>query len=106
MDTCIRACLECHRICLHCVIHCLTKGGSHAEVGHIRIMMDCAQICATTADFMIRESQHGKHLARECAEICRQCADSCGNHPEADDHMKKCAQACLDCAAECEKMVA
>ena len=71
---------------------------------HIRSMMDCAQICLVTADFMTRRSEHGKHLARECAEICRECAESCGQHPQADHHMKMCAEACRACAEECAKM--
>lgn len=106
MDACVQACLDCHRSCLATIAHCLTKGGSHAEAKHIGIMMDCAQICAVCADFMIRSSDHAAHLCRVCADICRACAASCGQHADADDMMKTCAAACTRCADECGKMAA
>ena len=106
MEACIRACMECHRICLHCIVHCLTKGGSHASADHIKIMMDCAQICAVSADFMIRGSDHHAHLCRECADICRDCERSCAGHTGADETMRACAEACRRCAEECAKMAA
>jgi hypothetical protein len=106
MDACIQACLDCHRSCLATVAHCLTKGGSHAESRHIQIMLDCAQICAVCADFMIRGSAHSGHLCRECAEICGKCATSCADHADADEMMRACAEECRNCAAECEKTAA
>jgi hypothetical protein len=104
LDSCIAACLDCHRSCLATVAHCLGLGGHHAEPGHIRIMMDCAQICAASADFMIRGSAHHPHLCAECAEICRECEKSCAGHPDADTAMRACAEACRRCAEECGKM--
>lgn len=106
MDACIQACLDCHRSCLSMVSHCLSIGGSHAEPNHIRIMMDCAQICMVSADFMIRGSSHHAHLCRECAEICRDCEKSCVGHPDADEAMQSCAETCQRCAEECERMAA
>jgi hypothetical protein len=104
MDRCIAACLDCHRNCLATIQHCLGLGGHHAEAGHIRLMMDCAQICATSADFMIRGSEHHPHLCAECAEICRQCAEECEGHPGADEAMRACAASCRACAEECGRM--
>ncbi|MCK8785547.1 four-helix bundle copper-binding protein [Roseomonas sp. NAR14] len=104
MNACIEACLDCHRTCLATIAHCLGRGGHHAEAAHIGIMMDCAQICAVSADFMIRQSPHHPHLCAECAEICGQCAASCENHPDADDAMRRCAEACRRCASLCGQM--
>ena len=106
MDSCIQACLDCHRACLSTIAHCLSLGGAHAEAGHIRIMMDCAQICAVSADFMARGSDHHTHICRECAEICRECATRCSAHPGADETMRACAEACGRCAEECARMAA
>jgi hypothetical protein len=106
MEACIKACLDCHATCLATIDHCLTMGGQHAEASHIRIMMDCAQICVVSADFLSRGSSHHAHLCRECAEICRECAQNCDGHPGADDMMRRCAESCRRCAAECEKMAA
>ncbi len=101
---CIKTCLECHRVCLATIAHCLGKGGRHAELAHIRIMQDCAQICLVAADFMTRSSPHHPHLCAECAEICRQCERSCAEHPDADDAMRRCAEICRRCAEECAAM--
>ncbi|MFC0407425.1 four-helix bundle copper-binding protein [Roseomonas elaeocarpi] len=106
MKACIEACTTSHREVLHCITHCLHKGGSHAEPGHIGIMTDCAEICAASLNFMLRDSRHAPHLCRECAEICTQCAESCANHPDADDHMRQCAEACRRCAEACRAMAA
>jgi len=106
MDECIEACLDCHRLCLATVAHCLTKGGVHAEARHIQIMLDCAQICAVCADLMIRGSDHSAHLCRECVEICSECATSCANHSKADEMMRACAETSRRCADECGKIAA
>ena len=50
MQSCIDACTSCHQTCTHTVHHCLDKGGKHADSMHITLMLDCAQICATSAD--------------------------------------------------------
>jgi hypothetical protein len=104
MDSCIQACLDCHRVCLATVAHCLQQGGSHAEAAHIRIMLDCAQICLVSADFMIRGSTLHGRICAVCAETCRACEQSCSGHPDADDAMRRCAEACRRCAEECERM--
>lgn len=69
-------------------------------------MMDCAQICVVCAKFMIRGSDHAKHLCRECAEICRACESDCRAHAVGDAEMLACADACKKCAVECVKMAA
>src|SRR5205814_907065 len=56
MRQCIQECQSCHSSCLETVTHCLRKGGRHAEEGHIRLMLDCVEICQTSADFMLRGS--------------------------------------------------
>jgi hypothetical protein len=56
MRECIQNCLDCHRICTETVTHCLMMGGEHAAAEHIGLMLDCAQICQTSADFMLRMS--------------------------------------------------
>ena len=75
MKACMDACHECHITCLHMAMnHCLEAGGRHAEPQHMKLMLDCAQICSVAIDFMARKSEHHRHICRECAEICRACA--------------------------------
>lgn len=101
LDECIEHCQECHRTCLETFFeHCLNAGGKHLESVHVRLLMDCAQICQVSADFMLRGSAHHTHICRECAEICSACAESC----EAVGGMEECVQACRDCAESCRAM--
>ncbi len=68
----------------------------------IRTDRDCADICRLTAAFLARGSVHGKHLLRECIEICRACGEECAKHHH--DHCQQCAEACFRCAEACESI--
>jgi len=103
MDDCIRNCTDCHTVCLETVSHCLTKGGAHAEAGHIRLLLDCVDICRTSADFMIRGSRFHYLTCGACAEICAACADQCDRMAD-DAMMKRCAEMCRRCAESCRAM--
>jgi hypothetical protein len=100
---CIEACLRCYGVCLGMATnHCLAVGGKHAEQDHLRLMLACSEMCRTHAHFLILGSVHAKHLAPECAELCRLCAESCEKVGDMDD----CVAACRACAASCAGMAA
>jgi hypothetical protein len=80
--------------------HCLDEGGPHVEPNHFRLMMACAEICRTSAHFMLLNSPHHKHICAECAEICEECAKDC----EQLDGMEECVTACRRCAESCRQM--
>ncbi|MFH5803087.1 four-helix bundle copper-binding protein [Alienimonas sp. DA493] len=102
MQQCIDTCQECHRTCLdHFSNVCLEKGGEHVEQTHARLMLDCIQICATCADFMIRGSELHGYVCRACSEVCKKCADSCEKVG-----MTECADQCRKCAETCAAMAA
>lgn len=104
MARCIRLCQDCHVLCVQMIGHCLELGGRHAAPDHIRLLMDCAQICTTTADYMARESSLHDRMCGLCSEMCRLCAESC-EHITGDDQMvKQCAEMCRRCAASCTQM--
>ena len=103
MERCIALCQECHEVCLQTVSHCLEKGGQHAEAAHIRLLLDCAEICETSANFMIRGSELHTETCRACSEVCQRCANDCrrlGNDPK----MQECADVCRRCAESCAQM--
>ncbi len=104
MRACIDACQSCHAVCVETLNHCLTMGGKHTEKEHVTTMLDCAQICATSADFMLRGSSLHAATCLACAEVCEACADSCDALGGAE--MKRCATECRACAEECRKMAA
>lgn len=103
MDRCIDNCQECHEVCLSMVDYCLRKGGHHAGVDHIRLLLDCAEICAASADFMIRGSELHTETCRACSEVCERCAEDCAGFTD-DSEMKSCAEVCRRCAASCSQM--
>ena len=85
--------------------HCLHQGGRHVAPEHLTLMQDCVQICATSADFMLRNSALHKHTCRACAAVCKQCAEDCRAMGD-DEQMQTCAPACARCAQSCERMAA
>ena len=104
MLACIEVCLDCHKACLQTIPYCLQQGGVHAEANHIRLMMDCSEICQTAANFMLRGSDLHVHTCGACAEICDRCAADC-EHMSADDtRMAACAEMCRRCAEMCRNM--
>lgn len=106
MLQCINNCMDCHAVCVQTIAHCLQLGGRHAEASHIRILQDCAQICATSADFMIRGSPFHSRTCGVCAEICETCAQSCERMAQGDAQMQACVDACRRCADSCRRMAA
>jgi hypothetical protein len=102
MHECIERCSDCHDVCLATVIYCLNQGGEHAAPEHIRTLLDCAQACDTSRDFLLRGSALHRETCRVCAEACDRCTDSC-EHLD-DDVTRRCAEECRRCAASCRAM--
>lgn len=101
MQECIETCFDCYRTCQQmALMHCLPLGGKHVEPEHFRIMLDCAEICRTTAALMLNGSPFHTQICAVCAEICRACAESC----EGLEGMQGCAQTCRRCSQSCEQM--
>ena len=103
MKTCIDECLDCYSSCVETAQHCLELGGKHADPAHIRTLGDCAEICRTSAGFMLRMSPIHARVCAVCADVCRACERECKRLGD-DLMMQKCADACRRCAESCEKM--
>lgn len=104
MQECISNCLDCHAVCTETISHCLSMGGEHASPEHIRLLQDCAQICVTSADFMLRNSDFHPQTCSVCANICEQCATACETMANGDELMMDCAEVCRACAESCRSM--
>lgn len=105
MTRCIDECQSCHAVCLEAVSHCLQKGGRHAASDHITTLLDCAEICVTNANFMLRGSDVHQSTCELCADVCDSCAKSCDVLSD-DDLMRRCAEECRRCAESCRQMAA
>jgi hypothetical protein len=103
MAACIKECQACYATCLGTAMtHCLEAGGEHVAPQHFRLIMACAEICQTSAHFMLLMSPLHKQTCRICAEICEECARDC----ERLGDMQECVDACRRCAESCRRMAA
>lgn len=103
MQTCMSACMECHKICLETMTYCMSKGGKHVDMGIIGILRNCSEICMTCINMMIRGYDFAIHNCMLCAEMCDSCAKTCEKISD-DKKMMKCAAACRRCAEACQVM--
>jgi hypothetical protein len=83
--------------------YCLGQGGEHAEQEHIRLLADCAELCQTNENFMLRGSELHTRLCRVCESVCILCAEDC-EHFINDETMQRCARVCRRCAVACGRM--
>ena len=67
-------CTNCHNICVETIAHCLQMGGKHVEAAHLKSLLDCADTCRISADFMLRGSAIYAQACGLCAEACARCA--------------------------------
>jgi hypothetical protein len=104
IEECIRSCQSCHEICVDTVDYCLKVGGEHAESSHVKLIIDCAEICNVSMNSMVRSSATSIELCRSCAEICDRCAAACERFT-GDEQMQACARECRRCAQACRQMV-
>lgn len=103
MRACTEACLSCYRTCLGMASdHCLPAGGKHVEPQHFRLMLACAEICRTSAHFLLLGLPEHRSTCRTCAEVCQACAASCATVGGMDD----CVAECRRCAEMCREMAA
>lgn len=101
LQACIDLCLACYRSCLaEATQHCLKEGGRHAEADHVSLMLGCAQLCRTTAEFMLMQTKLHYKVCGACAEICEACAVSC----QQLEGMGDCVDLCRRCAVECRRI--
>jgi hypothetical protein len=103
MQRCIDECQRCHDVCLQAMTYGLRQSGHYVEPTHIVTLLDCAELCTTTVNVMLRGSARHRRTCELCAEICEACANSCAAVRD-DDEMRRCEAECHRCAALCREM--
>ena len=103
IQDCIEACLNCHAACTMAAQHCLAQGDEKADIDMVGVLLDCAEICQTSANFMLRGSPYHGVTCAACAEVCRVCEEACRNFSD-DEQLLDCAETCASCAEHCEHM--
>jgi hypothetical protein len=104
MQECIEECLNCHAVCTLTLQHCIASGGGElTEVNLVGLLLDCAEMCQTSANFMLRGSPYHVITCGACAELCRACEEACRT-VQGDEQLTHCADVCGSCAEVCDRM--
>ncbi|HVL47676.1 MAG TPA: hypothetical protein VM889_03880 [Candidatus Thermoplasmatota archaeon] len=103
MRQCIENCMNCASICLETLAYVTAKGGDLASPERLRALADCAEMCRTSADFMLRGSPIHGEVCGACAAACEACEDAC-REMESDPQLAACAEACSACGETCRAM--
>ena len=96
LESCVAACVACHAICLETVFQCLAAGRERAAARHVRILLDCAELCESAVHFMFARSPLQSRICALCADACRACERACRDMGGPQD--LRCAEACACCA--------
>lgn len=103
VQSCIDSCWRSHVMCLETARYSLEKGGITATPSFQGLLADCAEICLTTANALIRRSSQHATFCKACADVCDACAAQCEN-VAGDQRLDVCARSCRECAAHCRAM--
>jgi hypothetical protein len=103
MRACIDACTACHHACLETESAYMRPQGRRLEVERFALLADCAEMCETTANFLLSASTRSALLCRTCAEFCDLTARSCDEVDEPA--FAACARAARRCAETCRAMI-
>jgi len=106
---CIGSCVICATTCTACADACLAEEMEHDLTECIRTNLDCADVCRTTGQALVRQTQPDftllYHQADACRFACNACAKICEQHADMHEHCRICAEACRQCEAACDKLL-
>ncbi|MGE4063518.1 MAG: four-helix bundle copper-binding protein [Rhodospirillaceae bacterium] len=104
---CIDECHACVQACTSCADACLAEQDVERLRQCIRVDLDCADVCRTTAALASRRTGSNEDLLRAalefCATACEICNEECKRHAEHHEHCRVCAEACRTCADACRE---
>lgn len=106
MRACIDNCLQCFAACEETKAHCIELGRRHVDSQHLTSLADCAVLCSTSANLMLRMSPLHARACGLCADACDRCRESCERVDSNDDTMRRCIDLCERCADSCRRMAA
>lgn len=105
LSDCVDACLAAHRACTESVIHGLQQGGDVGEWDLVQLLLDCADISETAANFLLRSSRLHHLTCQVTAEIADRTATACEKHAADDALLRETAEACRRAATACRKTI-
>lgn len=97
IQECVTSCLSCYAACVSATKDYRSDKEDDATL--FSVLSDCALVCQTTANFLLRGSDAMGWMCAVNARICDRCARECGRQ-----QLFECATACRECAALCHKL--
>ena len=105
----LEASAACATICSSCADACLGEESVADLRDCIRTDLDCADVCATTAAVLSRQTGSNTDVLRAQLEACRaacaSCAAECETHAQMHEHCRVCAEACRRCEQACAELL-
>ena len=99
---------QCASVCTTCADACLAEEHVHDLIHCIRLNLDCADICGTTAAVLARPNEPDMNVLRSllqtCQAICQSCGSECERHAQMHEHCRVCAESCRQCAQLCKEL--
>lgn len=93
---CIEDCINCHALCYSAGMRYPGSPGNDDA----SVLIACAELCRTTANFMLAGLPLEQRVCELCAEACAACARFC----EQNAGLDTCLDACRRCLASCKRM--
>lgn len=109
LTSAIDAAFECAQVCTSCADACLAEEMVAELRRCIRLDLDCADVCTTTARILSRQTELDLALLQVQLEACRRacglCGDECEQHAQMHAHCRVCAEACRRCEKSCNQLL-
>jgi hypothetical protein len=75
----------------------------------IRLCLNCADVCTTTAGVVSRQASYDASITRPlleaCVATCKSCGDECERHAPHHEHCRICLEACRRCEQACRELL-
>ncbi|MEZ4523934.1 MAG: four-helix bundle copper-binding protein [Thermomicrobiales bacterium] len=101
--------LNCAALCASCADACLAEENPAELRDCIQSDLACADICATTAKVIARQTAPNwkivKAQVQACLVACQECGGECEKHADHHEHCRICAEACHSCEMSCQELL-
>lgn len=105
----LTALAECAQTCTICADACLAEDMVAELRTCIRLNLDCADVCETTARLLARQVGTDTAVVRAqlqaCVAACQACAQECDRHAQMHEHCRICAESCRRCERACTALL-
>lgn len=103
IEACKQLCVECQDTCIETLNYCKSIDSQSMNMSLMCMMRDCAEMCMMCVNLIVDGSEFMGRTCQLCAEICISTAIACeaaGN----DAKLQHCANICRQCAESCKIM--